>query len=416
MTLTLTVHRGTTQIGGSCIEIASPSGERLILDAGRPLDAPREGKDLLPLSLDREKPATVIFSHPHMDHWGLIDEIPSAWPIWTGEKSAELIRITVELFGGRFQRTLHTWDSRTAPFAIGGFTITPFLTDHSAFDAYMLLIEGWGRRILYTGDFRAHGRKSVLVERLMKNPPTGIDVLLMEGTNLRSSKPMISEKELEQQFVTLAKETIGNLFVQWSAQNIDRTVTLYRAALRTGRSLVVDLYAADVLERVAEGTGIPRPGVEFDSLKVVITPSGSRMYKRQGRDEFVTRMAKCGAGTSRRRLGSERSIIMLRDSMLKDFASDGLGFASDDAYVFSNWSGYLDPADPRTGWAMAEAAGATTVKLHTSGHASPAALSAFASAMAPKTVIPVHGVEWEDPDIDLPPLTRLKDGETWTVP
>jgi ribonuclease J len=40
MTLTLTVHRGTRQIGGSCIEIAHPSGDRPILDAGRPLDAP----------------------------------------------------------------------------------------------------------------------------------------------------------------------------------------------------------------------------------------------------------------------------------------------------------------------------------------------------------------------------------------
>ena len=38
MTLALTVHRGTQQIGGSCIEIAHPNGERLILDAGRPLD------------------------------------------------------------------------------------------------------------------------------------------------------------------------------------------------------------------------------------------------------------------------------------------------------------------------------------------------------------------------------------------
>lgn len=42
MTLTLTVHRGTKAIGGSCIEIAGSGGERLILDAGRPLDAPRD--------------------------------------------------------------------------------------------------------------------------------------------------------------------------------------------------------------------------------------------------------------------------------------------------------------------------------------------------------------------------------------
>ncbi len=80
MTVTLTVHRGTQAIGGSCIELATASGERLILDAGRPLEAPRDARDLLPATLDRSRPATVVFSHGHMDHWGLIDELPEAWP------------------------------------------------------------------------------------------------------------------------------------------------------------------------------------------------------------------------------------------------------------------------------------------------------------------------------------------------
>jgi len=52
-------------------------------------------------------------------------------------------------------------------FTIAGpFTVTPIPTDHSAFDAYMLLIEGAGKRILYTGDFRCHGRKRSFVDKL----------------------------------------------------------------------------------------------------------------------------------------------------------------------------------------------------------------------------------------------------------
>jgi ribonuclease J len=351
-----------------------------------------------------------------MDHWGLIEELPCEWPVWTGEKSAELMRLTTELFGGRIAREIRTWPSRSGAFAIGGFTITPFLTDHSAFDAYMLLVEGWGRKVLYTGDFRAHGRKAVLVERMMERPPQGVDALLMEGTNLRSGKPVITEEELEDRFVALAEETPGHLFVQWSAQNIDRTVTLYRAAIKSGRTLVVDLYGADVLERVAAGTGVPRPGKAFELLQVVITPGGQRMYERQGREDFVTRMATGGAGTSRSKLSGGRAIIMLRDSMLADFAKKGLGFTAKDTYAFSNWSGYLDTSDPRSGWAQAERAGGRTVRLHTSGHASPEALAAFAAAIAPKTVIPVHGIAWDDPGIALPSVTRLVDGESWTIP
>jgi ribonuclease J len=416
LTLKITVHRGTQQIGGSCIELAHPNGERLILDAGRPLDAPRNEKGLLPATLDTRRPATVLFSHPHMDHWGLIDELPMHWPIWSGTKSAELMRLTTELFGSRITAKIETWHSRSRPFTIGSFTVSPFLTDHSGFDAYMLLIEGAGRRILYTGDFRGHGRKSVLVERMMANPPSEIDVLLMEGTNLGSDKPVISERELENKFVELAKATPRHIFVQWSAQNIDRTVTLYRAAKRSGRPLVVDLYAADVLERVASGTRVPRVSPDFAHLKVVITPGGKSIYARQGRTEFTTKMAKCSSATSRATLVNQSAIIMLRDPMLRDFEKAGLGFTSDDAYVFSNWSGYLDQLDPQKPWARAEAAGARTLRLHTSGHASAAMLSTFAKAMSPSHLVPVHGIEWDNPGIPLPPVRRLVDGEPWAVP
>ena len=415
MTLTLTVHRGTQTIGGSCIEISSAEGERLILDAGRPLDAPRDAKGLLPNTLDLSRPATVLFSHCHMDHWGLIDELPTHWPIWAGEKAAELMRLTAELFGGGITRPIETWHSRSRPFKIGGFTITPYLTDHSAPDAYMLLIEGAGRRILYSGDFRVHGRKARLVEAMIASPPGQVDVLLMEGTNLGSAKPVISEAELEDAFVELARETPRHVFVQWSAQNVDRTVTLFRAARRTGRSLVVDLYGADVLRRIGNGTRLPVPGPDFPELKVVITPGGKRLYARQGREAFVTEMATSPFATSRSRLVKERAIIMLRDSMVRDYDSAGLGFTPGDAYAFSNWSGYLDPEDANTGWARARAAGASTVKLHTSGHASPADLSRFASAIAPKGLVPVHGVAWDDPAIALPPIRRLGDGEAWTL-
>ena len=53
-------------------------------------------------------------------------------------------------------------------FIIGEFKITPYLVDHSAFDALAYLVEGDGKRIFYSGDFRGHGRKSVLFERMIK--------------------------------------------------------------------------------------------------------------------------------------------------------------------------------------------------------------------------------------------------------
>lgn len=415
MTLTLTVHRGTAQIGGSCIEVTAPNGERLILDAGRPLDAPRDAAGLLPATLDRERPATVLFSHAHQDHWGLIDELPAHWSMRAGGRTAELMRLTAALFGGKLDRSIATWTSRGKPFAIGPFTVTPILADHSAPDAYMLLVEAAGCRLLYTGDFRAHGRKAGLVEATIAAPPPAIDVLVMEGTNLGQSKPAITEAELEAQFVALARATPRHLFVYWSAQNLDRTATLFRAARRTGRDLVIDLYAADVLQRIAPGTRLPRPGPRFRELKVLILASGKRLLARQGRADWADAMAQSPAAIARRSV-KRPSIIMLRDSMLREMAAGGLGFTADDAYAFSAWSGYLDPADQHTAWAQAAAAEAATLRLHTSGHASPADLARFAAAISPRWVVPVHGASWDAPGIALPPVRRLADGERWAVP
>lgn len=418
MSLSLTVHRGTQQIGGSCIEIASPSGERLILDAGRPLDAPRDAKGLLPETLDLERPATALISHPHMDHWGLIGELPAEWPIWTGAKSAEIIRLTGELFDDPVNRPLLPWTGDGSSFEVGPFTITPYLTDHSAFDAYMLLIEGYGRRILYTGDFRAHGRKAKLVEQMIAAPPQNIDVLLMEGTNLRTDKPTISEQQLEDRFVSLAREVEGHIFVEWSAQNLDRTTTLYRAARRAGRKLIIDLYTADVLMRVAPGSGVPRPDpLVFSTLMVMVTGRLARLYERRGRADLVGRIIATGRGTSRAKVAENgQAIIMVRKSLMTEFeANDLLPITAGDAYVHSNWSGYLDETDAHSGWVKAGLAGARRELIHTSGHASPADLIRFARAVAPRKLVPVHGVSWDDPGIELPPVQRLADGEVWLI-
>ncbi len=417
MSLALTVHRGTRQIGGSCIEIEHPQGDRIILDAGRPLDAPDGATGLLPASLDRSRPATVLISHPHQDHWGLINELPASWPIWTGSKSAQLIAVVGDITRHPISRTFETWTGRSGPFAVGPFTVTPILTDHSAFDAYMLLIEGAGKTILYTGDFRRHGRKAKLVDKMMAKPPANIDVLLSEGTNLGSDKPVMTEMELESDFAKLFNRTKGRVFISWSGQNIDRTVTIYRAAKKTGRTLAIDLYTADVLDRISKGSRLPRHG--FPNLKVVVTSRLGANYRNQGREEFIERIARAGHGISAKRLEGGRHVIMLRSALVADYQRAGVVPTADDAYNFSMWRGYL--ADPFGSYYSApldwlQAAGAEIAYIHTSGHASPADLRAFASAVRPRVIVPVHGAKWDEEAHGFGKVCRLADGETMEIP
>jgi ribonuclease J len=340
-----------------------------------------------------------------------VEELPTDWPIWTGSGSAKLIAVTADISRHPLNRSFQTWHSRSKPFAIGPFKVTPTLTDHSAFDAYMLLVEGAGRRVLYTGDFRRHGRKSVLVDRMMASPPPNIDVLVTEGTNLGTDKPITTEVELEREFVELFERTKGRVFVAWSAQNIDRTVTLYRAAKRTGRTLVIDLYTADVLDRISAGTRVPRPG--FPNLKVVVTRGLGSYYRKQGRGEFVARMAPHGLAA--RHLMRGRNVIMLRRGLIADYQRGGVVPTADDAFNFSMWRGYLSEPDVAEVLDWCRTGGAEIAYIHTSGHASPADLRAFAAAIRPKVTVPVHGQKWDEESQGFGSFRRLADAEPMVI-
>lgn len=272
----------------------------------------------------------------------------------------------------------------------------------------MLLIEVEGSRLFYSGDFRVHGRKAALVRRLMDQPPRDIDVLLMEGTNLGSDKSTKAESDLESDFVRLFTRTTGRVFVSWSAQNIDRTVTIYRACVRTGRTLVVDLYTAEVMELLAEAGRLPRAG--WDNLKVVITKSFSRLYKAKGRDAFLDRMARHGISASALAQREAQWVVMIRPSLMADFADKGVVPTSEDAWSYSQWLGYLRDPD---GMALAkwfDEVGAVADHIHTSGHASPTDLRRFATAIKPRMLVPIHGVMW-DQESGFNSIRRLRDGE-----
>lgn len=318
MALTLTVHRATDQIGGNCIELQSGDA-RLVLDVGRPLDAPNDARGLIPTTLDLTKPATILISHPHQDHYGLLDEAPPDWPVRCGEPTRRLMTLTAGLTGRTLPQTFTSWRTGTR-FEIGPFAVTPMLTDHSAFDAHMLLLEAHGRTILYSGDFRRHGRKAALVDRLMAKPPK-VDVLLMEGTNLGSDKPCVTEADLEERFVSLFRKTAGRVFVAWSAQNVDRTVSLYRACLKTGRMLVVDLYTAEVMAMLAEFGRLPEPG--WSLIEVVMTAGLRRRYGSDEGNAFASQMAKVGMSASALERNPERLVIMTRRSLMRDLYPQG---------------------------------------------------------------------------------------------
>jgi ribonuclease J len=80
------------------------------------------------------------------------------------------------------------------------------------------------------------------------------------------------------------------------------------------------------------------------------------------------------------------------------------------------WRGHLSDLDQSAALEWCRAAGAEIAYIHTSGHASPADLRAFAAAVRPKIVVPVHGVKWDEESHGFGMVRRLADGETIEIP
>jgi ribonuclease J len=258
------IHRGARQIGGTCIEIES-QGRRILLDLGLALDA-YPSNDALPRvrGLTGKDPELLglFVSHPHLDHYGLASKIQNnSIPILMGEAAIRIIEAANRFVPNKYNFPSTIRIKHKTPIRLGPFTLTPFLVDHSAYDSYALLVEADGKRLFYSGDFRGHGRKGKLFEKMLSDPPKDIDILLMEGTTLGRQKQekYRSESEVEQRFTQIIHDTKGIVLVWCSGQNIDRLVSVFRACRRSGRQFIADMYTASVLQ-ASENPNLPQPG------------------------------------------------------------------------------------------------------------------------------------------------------------
>lgn len=349
------ILRGRDKIGENLIEMTS--GEtRVLVELGKALDGGEELDDMEKKVLSTKYDA-VIVSHYHADHAGLIGQKRDC-PVFVGA-GARRILDTMSAYDGRtLGDNIKTYRDGQ-PMWVGNIKITPYLCDHSAYDSYMLLFEAGGRSVLYTGDFRFHGRKNG--EKLLEKLPKHVDTLITEGTNVGADKPCFSERELEMHAVELMKSTDKPIFVLQSASNIDRIVSFYRAAKRVGRVFYEDVYTAYIA--AAAGGSIPRP--DFFKDVYAFTPRRVTGRRREMLLEIKNRrgMARIAKG--------EPYVMLVRPSMadyLKKLAQRA--DISGGILIYSMWSGYREQPSVKQFSDTARELGLTEHTLHTSGHAS----------------------------------------------
>ena len=368
----IVIHRGENQIGGNIIEISTDK-TRILLDVGRELDEEEVRLPDIDGLFDVPAFDAVFISHYHGDHIGLAYYINKRIPLYLGEASVRIVQASDSY---KNTETIHPagFLVHGKPISIGDITVTPFLCDHSAFDSYMLLCEADGETVLYTGDFRSNGRKSF--DRLLHDLPQKIDKLICEGTTLsREGYVPVTEAELEEKAVALFKETSAPIFVLQSSANIDRIVTMYRAAKRTGRIFLQELFMAELA--TAAGKSIPNPA--FDDVYA-----------------FITNPKRYDALTKYRRIGKDgiaksRFVMCVRSSMLRymQSLSEQMNFDGG-LLIYSMWSGYRKQPEMEAFLCACEDMGLKVVELHTSGHADADTIKRLIAHVNPGEIIPVH--------------------------
>jgi ribonuclease J len=132
------IHRGTREIGGTCIELES-AGFRILLDLGLPLDAADLASTPLPdVEGLAESSATllgIVLSHGHRDHWGLIPKVSPQIPLVMGRATESIIRAAADFVPDAVMLNAAQYLEHGKPIQLGPFTVLPRLVDHSGFDA-----------------------------------------------------------------------------------------------------------------------------------------------------------------------------------------------------------------------------------------------------------------------------------------
>jgi ribonuclease J len=275
------------------------------------------------------------------------------------------------------------------PFRIGNIELKPYLMDHSAFDAAAFEINTEGKTVIYSGDFRGHGRKSVCLDRFIEAARKQPNVLLIEGSMLgRTDEQTMTEQGLEDAVVERMQGVNCPLLFQCSSQNIDRLVSFYRASLRLKRIFVVDIYTANVLYELRQlKNNLPYPSPEYSNIKVFFPYRLTQRIFDDIGEEYARRFAEYHISRERIREIQNHIIMTCRPSMRIDIEKCG---TCDGVFLYSLWRGYRDEAYQQTFEKSLENAGFSLEALHTSGHATVADIRRVINGLDPQRLIPIH--------------------------
>lgn len=375
----LNIRRGTQHIGGSIIEVSTPT-TKIVLDAGAMLPPPtgESVQDTIAiegLTYGVPMVQAVFVSHYHGDHCGLLPDVLPDIPVYTGYATRQVLD-TIADFTHQPHLRMTDCFSDGVPVTVGDITVTPIPVSHSAYDAHGFLVESGGTRLLYTGDFRSAR------ELCLGVGGKAVDVLLTEATNMtRFANGPATEEALAKQAAELLQQYTGTAFVLCSSTNIPRICALYDACKASNRTLVQDIYQAKLMETTGQPSALTCKDIQGAVYRYV-----DHGQSKEVLDEHIARFRGATALAKTPRL-----CYLLRGSSLpfmrrlhQEVPLKG------SVMLYSFWSGYRNAPAVQKLLDFCKKAGVAVVTLHVSGHAFQEELMALVSTLRPRTVIPIH--------------------------
>jgi len=189
-----------------------------------------------------------------------------------------------------------------------------------------------------------------------------------------------------------------------------RIVSIFRACKRTGKTLVIDLYTAVVLEATGN-TNIPQS--DWPEIAVYIPQKQRIQIKNNKWFDLLNKHSKNRIFIEELEAVSTRSVLLFRPLHMQDLERAGL--LTDAIYIYSQWKGYWEKEENEYLRDWIGKNNISKISIHTSGHAGPADLKRFAEALAPDRIVPIHTFMPEKYSELFGNVDIKGDGEYWVV-
>ncbi len=397
------IIKGTEQIGGCITEITSDKGTKIIIDYGEDLvDNPMACTDypLKGLTHGKTKYKGVFITHSHGDHIGLITKIKKDIPVYVEEVSAKIYEVSNDFCSNeQFKGNLKKFKFEDK-IIIDDLVITPYRTDHSAYNSSMFLIENNGKRVLHLGDYRSTGYSGgVFYDNLRKIGP--VDLLITEGTNVTNPKTTpLSEEKLKEKAKEIFKK-YKQVFILQASTNLDRLRSFKEAAKETGKKFILDISTANILKAIND------PNYEYlrdKDVSVWVPNAYSKNNNSKRVESFYTHKSPNFYDTYIKPFDDSKLknthvydeyVMLVKTSMASDIKYNLKNYHDKAHLIYSMWLGYRDKERPNTEKMIdfleeLEKLGIHNEYLHTSGHADLKTIKEVFEIVKPKKAIGIH--------------------------